>query len=307
MRWLILISLLVAPVGVAAHPLDDRAQMDSYVLIAPGQRLEYVVNFRYVDAVASMSEFHNGLDANEDGYVNAGELHRRYLQLVDELMGFSIGFRFDGRRIDMQPDFDRFEFRDMNGRGTPSDQRGIEVSGVRIHYRFVFFWEPESPMPPGAYTVEYYFSGVQTVLHTPEEQMVALDGRERPQKRITDVRYDTAMEVFPKLIFDWRVPEPPQPTDENPPTTVEPPANDSAPTPAEPPPEAPRTPQGLAAWLTFAAGLIMMLFGIGVAGRRAFVPAKDGRRIGLTGGVLFALIGAGVALAALVRLECVSL
>ena len=59
------------------------------------------------------------------------------------------------------------------------------------------------------------------------------------------------------------------------------------------------------AWLTFTAGLFMVLFGIGTTARRAFVPIKEGRRrrVGFAGGVLFVLVGAGIVLAALVRLE----
>lgn len=299
MRWIacilcLLVCLLVAP-SALAHPLDDQAQMASEIAVQPGQRLKFTIDFRYLSAIASMTEFANGLDADMDGTVTPTELENRYEDLVNRLF-MDIGFALNGERIYFEPDFDSFEFNDLNNTPRPPGVGGIPTADVRIHYRFVFWWAPDEELPPGEYTVEYRFSGTNSVLHTPEQQMVAIDDRKNPRERITDVRYEITMGVYPRLVFPWRIFEPAQPSPDTP--GIEP-------APPEPPVSAdpPGALRELPAWLTFTAGLMLALYGIGTAARRAFTPPKGkSPRVGFAGAMLFVLVGAAVMLAALVRL-----
>ncbi|MEZ5993865.1 MAG: hypothetical protein R3E76_16140 [Planctomycetota bacterium] len=216
--FLFLLMPALLPCGsLFAHPLDDRAQMASEVVIVSDSRLEYVLDFRYVSVMASWSEFSGGnamgggLDANDDGLVTRGELKRRYNDLVDQMV-FSLGISLDGSPIDLEPDFDRFLFENMdNPKATLDLDEGVPIDTFRIHYRFVFWWESPKALTPGRHEVEYYFTGQQTVVHTPEEQMIAFDARENPRERLKVVTYDKAMEAYPKLVFGWGVTQPAAP------------------------------------------------------------------------------------------------
>ncbi|MCA8937423.1 MAG: hypothetical protein KDB68_14585 [Planctomycetes bacterium] len=210
--FIFLLMPALLPCGsLFAHPLDDRAQMASEVVIVSDSRLEYVLDFRYVSVMASWSEFSGGnamgggLDANDDGLVTRDELKRRYNDLVDQMV-FSLGISLDGSPIDLEPDFDRFLFENMdNPKATLDLDEGVPIDTFRIHYRFVFWWESPKALTPGRHEVEYYFTGQQTVVHTPEEQMIAFDARENPRERLKVVTYDKAMEAYPKLVFGWGV------------------------------------------------------------------------------------------------------
>jgi hypothetical protein len=302
----LILALLLAPLA-AAHPLDDNAQLASEVVIVSDQRLEYVLDFRYVSVLASYTEVSGGitgqgLDANGDGMVTSAELKQRYNLLIDRLI-FAVTFNVDGQQVSFEPDFERFLFADLNQPGVAPDLAGGQpLDTLRIHYRFVFWWEPQQPLAPGPHRLEHIFSGEQSVIHTPDQQMVAFDARVQPRRRISDVSYDQDGLPFPRLSFQWTVKPPtpePQPVDTTPRIT---------PPPEYVPPDQGSTPEGIAelpAWLTFTAGLCMLLFGIGSAARRAFLPAKDGRR--LLGSMLVALAGAAIMLGALVRVGVITL
>jgi len=290
---LLLIPLLMLATQLAAHPLDDRAQMASEVVIAGDTRLEYVLDFRYLDAVASLSEIHGtaaspGLDADRDGIITALELEQRYDRLVLE-MAFSFGIEVDGARVDLKPDFARFVFADVN-RAQPLDlAAGVPVDGLRIHYRFVFTWDA-----PVAATreVAYHFSGLQSVVHTPGEQMVAIDARVSPRERIRDVRYDTVMGAFPRLTFRWLVTRP------EPPAVTRPGPTDGVPEVSPPDTQDEGVARG-PAWLTLIAGLLLALFGLVSAGLK--LAGKSGRR-GLGGSLIAAVAGVAITALALFRL-----
>jgi hypothetical protein len=294
---LIALFLLFAPV-LAAHPLDDQAQMTSEVVLVSDQRLELVLDFRYVSVIASYSEFSGnltspGLDANGDGYVTREEVWQRFNLLVDEF-AFSFGVSINGQRVKLTPEFDRFVFRDLEREGDIDLSSPYSIHSARIHYRFVFSWHAPEPLPAGDHRVEYFFSGMQSVVHTPAQQMIAFDARVQPRRRLTDTSYDLAMEAYPRLIFNWTVSHPP-------PTQV-------AVTASDPPTDAPPTGLGeLPAWLTLVAGVALALAGLATAARRAFVPGGEGRSLKpfLTS-LLYVFAGAAIVLAAMMRLDLLS-
>lgn len=296
----LILAVLLAPVAFA-HPLDDQAQMLSEVVIVDDSTLELMLDFRYLTVLASYSEFSGtpdkpGLDANDDGSITRDELKRRFNLLVDEF-AFSFGLSVDGEPVALDADFERFVFEDMENAGKVDLNAPYPIHSARIHYRFVFTWKSAKPLAPGDHRIEYYFSGYQTVVHTPSEQMIAFDARVEPRKRLANTSYDVAMEVFPKLIFNWQVEQEASPVTE---VVVEP---KPEPTPAAEKPK----PEGIAelpAWLTLVAGAVMALIGIGTAARRAFLPAATGTPVRKTivTTLLFVLAGCAIMLGALVRL-----
>jgi hypothetical protein len=276
-----LLLLLFAP-AVLAHPLDDRAQMASEVVIISDQRLEYVLHFRYLDATASFTEITGRLDADDDGFVTPAELKRRLNALVDDLV-FPVTIRVDGERISLTPEFDRFVFQDLNRPGI-DPKAGVPTDNLRIHYRFVFSWDAPQPLAPRDHTVEYSFNGGMAVISDITEQMVAFDARENARHRINEVRHSSV--GIPTMSFVWNVP----------PTATEPLPNEPEPQPAphgtvtvtEEPPAAPNIP----AWLTLFAGVGLAMAGGAALARR--------RRIGT--GLLMVIGGVAVALVAAARL-----
>lgn len=305
-----MLLFLLAPAAFA-HPLDDRAQMASEVVLVSDSRLEYVLDFRYANVMASWSEFsggggmNSGLDADGDGMVTRVELKRRYNVLVDE-MAFSLGISVDGAPIDLEPDFERFVFENMDRPDSLLDlDSGVQTSTFRIHYRFVFWWESPQPLTPGAHKVEYYFTGMQSVVHTPEQQMIAFDARTEPRVRIEEVSYDKAMQAYPKLVFDWvvaaRQPEPPVVT-ANPAgvTTAPRPEGDAIPVGGEPEGDLDLLP----AWLTLIAGGVLALAGV-LSGLRVLVkgaPEGKTRLRALAGAGLLVLAGGVILLGVMVRM-----
>ncbi|MBZ0138118.1 MAG: hypothetical protein K8I27_17310 [Planctomycetes bacterium] len=298
MRWLSLLAFAFVPF-LSAHPLDDQAQLLSEVVIIDDQRLELVLDFRYVSVMASFSEYSGtldkpGLDGNGDGEVSHEELKRRFNLLVDD-MAFSFGINVDGQPVQLQADFERFVFKNMESTAPVDFSTPYPIHSARIHYRFVFAWTAPTPLAPGDHRVEYFFSGYQTVVHTPGEQMIAFDARTTPRRRLSDTSYDVAMEVFPKLIFNWDVKGPESSVTD---IVVQSTAQAA-------PAQAPSGPAGigeLPGWLTFVAGLCMALTGLGTGARRAFLPGKggaSGARALLTS-MLLLVAGSAIALGALV-------
>ena len=313
MRWFALL-ILFAPC-LAAHPLDDQAQMLSEVVIVDDQRLELVLDFRYLSVLASYSEFSGtldspGLDADGNGEVSADELKRRFNLLVDELT-FAFGISVDGEPVQLEADFERFRFKDMENPGIVDFATPYPIHSTRIHYRFVFAWTADQPLSPGDHRVEYYFSGHQTVVHTPAEQMLAFDARVEPRVRLSDVSYDVAMQVFPKLIFTWKSNRrklPIQPGEPIPEGWV------------APPEELPSSDYGgmqqreyverdfwdyLPALLTLLAGSALALVGLLTAGRILIVNGrldKPDRKSPMMH-ILFVVAGIAIILGALSRLD----
>jgi hypothetical protein len=72
MKVLLLLCLFAAAAN--AHPLDDRADMNSEIAMLPDGRLELSIDFRYKDVRASYAEFAAGLDRNGDGQITRTEL-----------------------------------------------------------------------------------------------------------------------------------------------------------------------------------------------------------------------------------------
>ncbi|MCB9895407.1 MAG: hypothetical protein H6839_13235 [Planctomycetes bacterium] len=310
----ILLVLLAAP--VFAHPLDDRAQMASEVVIDSDYRLEYVIDFRYVSVLASYSEFSGGgmsrgLDADEDGFVSHAELKRRYNDLVDQLL-MAFGIEVDGRMISLEPDFNAFLFENMDAPGEIDLTEPVPIDSFRIHYRFVFYWNAPRPLEPGGHEVTYFFNQQQSVIHTPSEQMIAFDARSTPRVRLTDVKYDDAMGAIPRLVFNWHVELPKVPVELGPP----PPEGWRPPDQAvkEPgidwqtgPPEPETVAQLVPAWLTLLAGAALAVYGLVSL---IFMLVKGPPEGSVRSRVLFnrglvILAGAVVAFGAMVRLEII--
>ena len=297
MRFLIL-TLLLTPAAFA-HPLDDKAQMASEVVIVSDSRLEFVLDFRYVDAVASLSEVNGtpaspGLDANGDGTISKGELETRFDRLVLEL-AFAFGITVDGAPIAMTADYDRFKFASMDQSGPLDIEAGVAVDWLRIHYRFVFTWDAPAPLAAGDHTVEYFFNSQQSVVHTPSEQMIAFDARVEPRVRITDIIHETV--GLPRMRFSWHVKapdKPPDPPSANQPESV--PATPPDPEQAEPPSE------NVPAWFTLVAGVALAIGGLATTIRRAIKKRK-----GVLAGALVVLAGLAIALVALVWLGYVAI
>lgn len=316
MKFFVLMFLL--PCGsLFAHPLDDQAQMASEVVIVSDSRLEYVLDFRYVSVMASWSEFSGGsamgggLDANDDGLVTRNELKRRYNDLVDQMV-FSLGISLDGSPIDLEPDFDRFLFENMDRPEAAIDlDAGVPIDTFRIHYRFVFSWESPKKLTPGVHTVEYYFTGQQTVVHTPEEQMIAFDARKSPRQRLTNVTYDKAMEAYPKLVFDWDVKKSTALPELKPGLDKQVAPSESAPTPSfltkDIPPQSTEG-GGIAGWLTLLAGVALGIGGLVLCLRCLFTPPqRQSRKRSFLSGCLYLVAGGVMVLGASYRLGLLGL
>jgi hypothetical protein len=288
MKLVALMLLLLAPAAYA-HPLDDKAQMTSEVVIISDQRLEYVLHFRYVDSAASYAEISGGLDGNNDGVVTAPELKRRFNVLVDELT-FALTISVDRDPITLEPDFERFLFQDMTRVGDLDLGDGVNVENIRIHYRFVFWWDAGKPLAPGDHVVEYSFNGLQTVVHTPVEQMVAFDARKQPRERMTDVSHNSV--GIPKLTFHWNVAHSP----------VEPPPGNTQPLPGNQhqpayPIHPDVVPVNYPAWLTLVTGVLLAIGGLVSTIRRTLRDRK-----GVLTSALVVVAGLAIVLGALARL-----
>lgn len=286
MKWLAFILMVLTPAAYA-HPLDDRAQMMSEVVIVSDQRLEYVLHFRYLDVIASITEIDGGLDGNKDGLITAPELKRRFNVLVDELI-LPITIRVDGEPLALTPDFDRFLFQDLNRTGPLDLQSGVPTDTLRIHYRFVFYCDLAAPLQPGSHEVEYSFNSGMSVISAISEQMVAFDARKQPRTRIHEVTHSAS--GIPTMTFDWVVaaaeivPEP-EPTD--------------PPIQPAPPSQTPEPPINIPAWITLFAGVVVAIAGV--------VSAIRKRRQALVGSLLMIVAGLAVVAAALARLELLTL
>jgi hypothetical protein len=281
---LALLLLLLGPAAFA-HPLDDRAQMASEVVIVSDQRLEYVLHFRYVDALASISEISGKLDGDNDGVITAAELKRRFNLLVDELI-LPVSIRVDDAPITLSPEFDRFLFQDMNRTGPLDVEAGVPADNLRIHYRFVFSWDAGKSLAPGEHKVEYSFNSSLAVISAITEQMIAFDAREGARHRVNEVQHSSI--GLPTMTFMWKVvAASPQPTPE-----PEVPRPQPMPAPESPPAE-PTAPDGsnIPAWLTMLAGI-----GVSLVGAVELLRARGRKRLSaaimVPGGVAIALVAA---------------
>jgi hypothetical protein len=282
-----ILALWLLPVA-AAHPLDDQAQMVSEVVIVSDSSIELVLDFHYVSVLASLSEFNNGLDGNGDGVITRAERDRRFEALVLE-MAFSFAVAVNGGDVPLKPEFDRFELNNMDSAQPLDFEVGVYTHSLRIHYRLVFAWEGN--LAPGEHKVEYYFSGQQSVVHTPAKQMIAFDARVSPRVQLENVAYDVALGAYPRLTFGWKLTAPP---------AAQTPVVVSA------KPEDTALPSGLGespAWLTMLAGVFVAVAGLAGAARN--VARKRGRAAATS--LLLIVAGGAIILGACVRLNLISL
>jgi hypothetical protein len=178
---------------VHAHPLDDEAELQANLRVVDDRALELELEFRYRNVVASYTEFRNGLDRNQDGIVTRDEVKRRFVELADEV-GMGLGVSLNGERVSLDPDFSRFEFKDLDNPDADLDA-GIDTSIARIYCKLVYEWRAPKPFQPGTHTLEFFFNSAQTVVHTPHEQLFAFGTDGSPLA----AEYDLAHFAFPRL------------------------------------------------------------------------------------------------------------
>lgn len=300
MKALLAICLFAA--AAHAHPLDDRADMNSEIVLLVGGGIELSIEFRYKDVRASYAEFAAGLDRNGDGQITRTELDLRFVELVDPML-LAMTMNIDGKPAAMQADPDRFELADMNNPGVKLGAEAMPTNSWRIHYRFVFDCTPASKLGPGEHKLEFFFNGTQSVVHTPEKQMLPFDAR-GGRKPIENARWDQATGGFPRVTFTWVIEgeaETPSPVNEPRPSNEPSTANMSTdPTAALPPPE-PTGPRGFGevpAWLTFTSGLALVLYGL-ISGARRLASKPRGK---LGTAAMLLVCGGAIMLGALMRL-----
>jgi hypothetical protein len=195
-------------------------------------------------------------------------------------VAFGIGLSLDGKALNLEPDFTRFEFKDLDN---PSAAAEIDTSTARIMYRFVYTWIAPAPLAPGEHKIEFFFNGGQTVVHTPRQQLKAVDAQGNPLP--TD--YDLALHAFPRLTANFTISQPP---------TGEP---DTTPTEGQPPTAAPQGAQ-LPCWAVVAAGAAMALLGLGLGVRRLVYHKGNA-----VTAMLLALAGIAIVFGALERIGAI--
>jgi hypothetical protein len=283
----IALGLLVMPL-LAAHPLDDKADMASRIVVADDARLELVLEFRYRDVRASYAELAAGLDRDLDGAVTRQEARLRFLDNVDPL-ALAITINVNGRPVNLEADLERCEFADLdNPAADLNAPGGAPAMAMRIFYRFVFTARPDPG--PGVHAVEYFFSGPQAVVHDPRAQMLPLDARDA-MRPVAGARWDTT-QGMPRVRFEWRVGTPP-------------PAPAVAPAAMPPTPEPPAEPERLRglgevpAWLTLVSGLALVLASLVLVARRVLDAGRRGR---WGNALALGFAGLAIVLGALMRL-----
>ena len=271
-----------------AHPLDDRAEMTSEIVIEPEARLELAIEFRYKDVRASYAEFGAGLDRDRDGFITRAEVQQRYVELLDQMI-LALTVNVDGKPARIEAALERFAFADLDNSALQVGDEPLPTHSWRILYRFVFDCVPRETPAPGERRVEFLFSGTQTVVHTPRQQMLALDARQG-HKPVEGAKWDFAHGGLPRVSFPWRIEGPPQPA--------------PAPKPEAPPATNPQgraeTPSGFGefpAWLTLFSGVVLLFWGAILAIRR--IAARP--RGNFVSATMLLICGAAIVLGALMR------
>ena len=310
----ILVLLCAAP--LFAHPLEDRAEMTSEVVVVSDSRLELVMDFRYENVMASWSEFSGGsghgndsLDRNMDGLITRTELKVRFAELAGKTFQF-VAIKLDGQALGMKPDFERFQFDNLDDPDAKFDlEAGVPIDTFRIHYRFLFYWDAPQPLAGGDHTVEYSFTGAQGAVRDPTQQIIAYDARVQPRRRIEGSTYDQG--ALPRLTFTWHVKgEPPVEATDQPPSNMF-----TEPEPSERPDGEPGPIEDddvrstVAASLTFVVGCIVAVLGLASFLFTLRKGAPDGKSLGkaLVGRALMLLAGTLIAFGAMVRLGVIRL
>lgn len=235
--------------ALSAHPLDDNAELMARLRIADERTYELTLEFRYKGVIASYTEFRNGLDRNLDGRVTREEMKARFVELGDEI-ALGLNLALNGARLQLAPQLERFALHNSEEpAGKPWTE--LETATANIFYRMVYVAAADPTT--GEHTLAFTFTSPQTVMHTPREQLVALDA----SGNALHAQYDMENGVFPRMSVRL---------------TVRPPAvQPVAPIPELPAPEARPAPRGfgeLPGWLVLGAGVGMGLLGLGLCVRR---------------------------------------
>jgi hypothetical protein len=268
----------IAAMPLCAHPLDDNADRKAQLRVLRDGGIELSVEFYYRNVIASYTEFSNKLDRNNDGTVIREEVTQRFIDLAGEI-AFDIHLFVDGERAGVEPDYDRFEFRDLDNPDADIAD-GIATPSARIFYRLVFV--AGAALNPGPHTVQFYFTGTGNTVHTPSEQLTGVGADGQP---LTPT-YDVALEAFQRMAVEVMVePHPVKP--------------DPPPQPQGPAPEtrAPEPPVGeLPTWAVHTVGGVLGLLGLLLLAAR--VVRKRGSWLAP---ILLLIAAAGIVLGALAR------
>lgn len=211
--------------------------------------------------------------------VTRDEVRRRFVELADEV-SMGLGLSLNGERVNLDPDFSRFEFKDLDNPGADLDA-GIDASVARIYYKLVYDWRAPQPLEPGRHALEFFFNSPQTVVHTPHEQLFALDA----QGNALPAEYDLAHHAFPRLRADFRVEEHVFVLDD---------------VAVNPRPQSPRGFGELPGWLTLALGAMLAALGAVL-----LIVKKPGQRRSTATGLLLLTAGAAAILGALVQIGAI--
>jgi hypothetical protein len=281
--------------------------MNCEIVILDGGRVELSIEFRYKDARASYAEFAAGLDRNGDGKITRTELDLRFVELVDPML-LAMTMNIDGKPAAMQADPDRFELADLNNPDAKLGAEAMPTNSWRIHYRFIFTSTPAAKLGPGEHKTEFFFNGTQSVIHKPEKQMLPIDAR-NGRKPIENAKWDQATGGFPRVTFTWAIEgkgealppaNVPLPSNESMPANNAPAASNAITEPTSTPLEStgPRGFGEVPAWLTFASGLALALYGL-ISGARRLASKPRGQ---LGAAAMLLLCGGAIMLGALMRL-----
>lgn len=296
MRIATMLLVVLIARGLAAHPLDDKADMLCEITLLDSAKFEIAVEFRYKDAWASYAEFANLLDRNNDGAVTRAELQMRFDELADQMV-LALTVRIDGKVTPLAADTARFEFRGLDNQGNSVDTgNGMPVQSSRIFYRFVFGGGVDG-LVPGDHQVEFVLGGAQTVVHTPALQMLPFDGR-GVRTRIETAIWDTMFGGLPRVKFLWHVAAA---------TDKKAPAENTAATPDTSTANGatePTIPRGLGevpAWLTLMSGVVVALCGLAIFCRKLLAKT----RTSVAGPLWLIFAGTAIVLGALIRLGAI--
>lgn len=243
-------ALVLLFAGVlSAHPLDDNAELMARLRLADECTYELTLEFRYKGVIASYTEFRNGLDRNLDGRVTRDEMKARFVELGDEV-ALGLNLALNGVRLQLAPQLERFALHNAEEpAGKPWNE--LETATANIFYRMVYIATADPEV--GEQTLAFSFTSPQTVVHTPREQLVALDASGNALAAL----YDIENGVFPRMSVRL---------------TVRPPvAQPAPPAPELPAPDARAAPRDfgeLPGWLVLGAGGGMGLLGLGLCARR---------------------------------------
>ncbi|MDC1142268.1 hypothetical protein OAU50_04190 [Planctomycetota bacterium] len=185
-----LLALLIFLLPLAAHPMDDKAEMQFEARVTATDRIELHFEFRYKDTFAVATELGARLDLDGDGQFSDAEIKQRFLAHTDEIL-LGLAIETGGKAVFAEARLSRCRMWDLEN---PTSPATLDTS--TFGYDLVFSLTGNFSGP-----IKITFSGQQSVVHTPALQMLAFDFREpTPQK--LECRYSEERAVFPWMTFE---------------------------------------------------------------------------------------------------------